>query len=62
MAKEGPDRIEVSPPHVSRQHPYPHIDIQFIQGRMPGQMVFPFGKLHVPFNPPSGPCQPDFRQ
>lgn len=53
--------IKVSEPHTSRKHPEVHVDIEFEQGRLPGQLPLPFPKLHQPWVD-SGPCQPDFDQ
>ncbi len=50
--------IKVSEPHISEEHPYPHLDMTFEQGRLSGQLPLPFGKIHMPFT--EGPCQPDF--
>jgi hypothetical protein len=46
--------IVVSEPHTSAAHPELHRDIEFNQGRLPGQLPLPFPKIHFPV-PPEGP-------
>ena len=54
--------ISVSFPHVSQQHPFPHVDINFVPPKpgVLGQLPLPLGKAHVPYM--EGPCQPDFKK
>lgn len=51
--------ITESNPHSSGSHPEWHIDIDFNQGRLPGQLPLPYPKIHVPVKGPgSGPRGP----
>ena len=40
--------IRTSRPHESSDHPETHVDIEFIPGRIPGQLPLPYPKIHVP--------------
>jgi hypothetical protein len=50
--------IKVTNPHVSPGHPYPHRDVIFDPGRLPGQLPLPYPKLHEPFPGPFQPPKP----
>jgi hypothetical protein len=43
--------IRESDVHTSKQHPDPHRDIDFNQGRLPGQLPLPFPKIHQSEDP-----------
>ncbi len=59
MDKHNP-QIRVSEPHFSKSMPgVPHVDIDFVAGKAPGQLPIPFPRIHAPYQEP--PCQPDFR-
>jgi len=45
--------IRVHNPHRSPGHPELHIDIDFNQGRLPGQLPLPYPKIHVPVKGPT---------
>ena len=51
MAGDWKPGINVSGPHFSEGSGM-HRDVTFEQGRLPGQLPIPFGKIHEPVNNP----------